>query len=137
MPLNQHQSLKRLLLHVLLLGSGALLAMGGLAPSVHGAPGDLVQVCHRDPDNPSKFKIITVSSSAVAVHLAHGDNVVQPEVCDGVDNDCDGIVDNHLCGDFGTCTVGTGICEKMGTNQCVGGNIVCSVTPTACEACQV
>jgi hypothetical protein len=45
-----------------------------------------------------------------------------PEVCDGNDNNCDGQVDNGLaatpCGsDEGEC--------KMGTQQCVGGQIQC------------
>ena len=66
-----------------------------------------VAVCHRPPDNPSNFQILDVAPSAVAAHLRHGDNLVEPEVCDGVDNDCDGVVDNHLQ-NLGTCTVGQG-----------------------------
>jgi hypothetical protein len=115
----------------ILLLMGLLLMASGRAGAT-----DKVQVCHRDPGNPANFRIIEVAPSAVAAHLAHGDNVVQPEVCDGVDNDCDGIIDNHLCDDLGTCTAGTGVCAKTGINQCVGGTLACSVTSTACEACQ-
>jgi hypothetical protein len=84
MPPRVHPSKK-----VLLLGSVVLLAMGVLAPSVHGASGAKVLVCHRPPDNPANFTIVSVAPSAVAAHLAHGDNLVEPEVCnDAVDNDC-------------------------------------------------
>jgi hypothetical protein len=122
MPLTQYQSLKGLLLKGLLLGSGALLAMGVLAPSTPGATSDKVLVCHRPPDNPSSFRILAVASSAVAEHLAHRDNLVAAEVCDGVDNDCDGVVDNNL----GTCTVGIGACAGTAPLICIDGMSVCT-----------
>jgi hypothetical protein len=59
-----------------------------------------------------------------------------PEVCNGVDDDCDGVIDNNL-GDLGQCTVGTGVCAKTGARACAGGVIVCPVEVSPeCEACQ-
>ena len=52
-----------------------------------------VQVCHFPPGNPDNFQIICISESALPAHLAHGDNLYGEEVCDGIDNDCDGEID--------------------------------------------
>jgi hypothetical protein len=50
---------------------------------------------------------------------------VEPEVCDNVDNDCDGVVDNHL-DTLGTCTVGKGECAMTAPVQCIQGVQVCT-----------
>ena len=59
-----------------------------------------------------------------------------PETCDGLDNDCNGVVDNSPVGVGTQCgTSNVGIC-KFGTNQCQNGALVCmgAVNPTA-ETC--
>ncbi len=46
------------------------------------------------------------------------------EYCDGLDNDCDTVIDNSPA-DVGTdCGIDTGECE-FGTNDCIGGALVC------------
>ena len=57
------------------------------------------------------------------------------ERCDGVDNDCDAIVDDGNPGGGGGCGTDTGACVA-GTLQCVNGALDCGgdVTPVA-EAC--
>jgi hypothetical protein len=122
---------------VLVLGSVALLAMGVLAPSTQAHKADKVKVCHRPPGNPSNFRILSVAPSAVAEHIAHGDNLVEPEVCDNVDNDCDGVVDNRL-DTLGTCTVGKGECAMTAPVQCIQGVQVCTaVAGTPVEPVEV
>jgi hypothetical protein len=138
MSIAPHPALNGLLMRGRLLGTVVLLALGVLAPSVQGAPGEKVQVCHRSTGNPTAVKIITVDASLVETHLAHGDTLVQQEVCDGVDNNCDGIIDNHLC-DLGNCSAGSDDCFVQSVNICLGGTVTCSATSIAeaCEQCRV
>jgi hypothetical protein len=49
-----------------------------------------------------------------------------PEICDGVDNDCNGTVDDNLTDTGGACSAGTGACRADGTEECNGGVLECN-----------
>jgi len=49
----------------------------------------------------------------------------RPEVCDGLDNDCDGVVDNGNPGGGAPCGTDTGEC-RSGIMTCTGGRLICT-----------
>jgi hypothetical protein len=52
------------------------------------------------------------------------------ELCDGIDNDCNEVVDNDPT-DLDLCTAGLGVCQAAGVEICSMGTKVCDATPGA------
>jgi hypothetical protein len=65
----------------------------GFSADAAACSGNKVQVCHRPPGNPTNRQQLCIATNALPAHLGHGDSLSSPEACDGVDNDCDGSVD--------------------------------------------
>ncbi len=65
-----------------------------------------------------------------------GNQTASPEVCDGLDNDCNGTPDNGNPGSGASCSTGLqGVCAA-GTQNCSGGTIVCTQnTASTAEVC--
>ncbi len=74
-----------------------------------GKPKGKVTLCHIPPGNPGNAHTITVDKSAVAAHLAHGDNLGKCQNDDDDDDD-DGDDDDHHGGNHhgGHCGGGNG-----------------------------
>lgn len=85
----------------------------------NAGPKGKIEICHKPGrDNQT---ILNISARGLAGHERHGDYLVTPEVCDGLDSDCDNprVADNDVdCSDGIACTV----------DSC-GGLLGCESTP--------
>jgi hypothetical protein len=123
------------------LGVGAVLFLL-ISPSLAMAGGTKVPICHKPPGDPTNHQLISISENAYATHVAHGDTPVGPEVCDGVDNDCNGIIDDQVaadadCHDGIACTLDActaGACSHPPDNGVCAAGEACEPTSGCVEA---
>jgi len=83
--------------------AGICLLIGSAA---NAAPTGKIDICHKPGQRAQK--ILNINPGSVADHEGHGDYVVEPEVCDGLDSDCEKppVADNDVdCSDGIACTV--------------------------------
>lgn len=104
------------------------------------SPG-MVESCYSGPPQTAGIGIChagtrTCLPTGLGFGPCAGEELPRTEVCDGLDNDCNGVVDNGDPGGGANCTTGNlGICS-MGTAHCNAGSIVCdqNAQPVA-ESC--
>ena len=123
---------------LLVIPSAKILAAGGgcdVNDDGNVNSGDLI-ICHRqalgfDTDGDGYTPDVDCNDSRADVYPG------ATEICDGVDNDCDGQVDEDFQNVGQQCIVGIGACSALGYLVCAGSWLECSAmegTPTA-EIC--
>ena len=88
---------------------------------------DLGDVCDLDDD--SDFDLDASDCAPLNAQVSH----FVGEVCDGIDNDCNGLLDEIGCQETGSCFSNDG-CE---TNKCVDGYCCDTWCAGQCQACNV
>jgi hypothetical protein len=115
---------------------GLSMAAGLLATAAMAGPAPKVTICHIPPGNPSNFQTITVATTALAAHYAHGD------IGGSCNDSC-----AQLCDDHNACTDDSKNCsngckhepvdcndgQKCTSDSC-NPERGCINTPVQCEA---
>jgi hypothetical protein len=97
---------------------------------------NLGDVCDEDDDNDSTPDVIDCAPLDPNVHQA------AIEKCDGIDNDCNGVIDDNLCDDGTNCTIDScnadGSCAHAPDNQllCDDGSICTQTDKCIDGSCQ-
>ena len=80
------------------------------------------------------YRVLALSTSGPSVAITASTRTCDVETCDGVDNDCDGAIDNtYDVGDV--CSAGVGLCVAAGLKVCSSPTAtVCTATPSAPSA---
>lgn len=92
-----------------------------------------VGICHGG----AQVCVAAIGSNMAAWGSCQGQQLPQPEICNGLDDDCDGTVDNGVV--VGGNTAGADCCNPKasgalcGVGQCVKGTFVCAGNTLVCD----
>jgi hypothetical protein len=91
----------------------------------------LAAVCDVGIGACQRFGVVQCTASGTGTACSATAGMPIAELCNTVDDDCDTDVDEAFPSLGGLCTVGAGICTRVGNNICTasGSGVTCSVTP--------
>ncbi len=89
--------------------------------------GGLREPCRVGVGGCQRFGVGLCSGDGSRVQCSVSAGPVEDEVCDRLDNDCDGTTDEGYAGLGTACSVGDGVCRRVGVRVCAedGGGVVC------------
>jgi len=96
---------------------------------------DLFQSCSDGLGACQRFGYTQCKADGSGTQCSATEGAESAEICDNIDNDCDGFTDEEaaFAGKGEPCTAGLGVCQVTGVRVCKadGTGLTCSVTPPA------